>query len=156
MTIMVMFTACAMGSQDEKTQKSVNSGKKAASAPKGEKHTTITMTSGNTMIEAELDDSQTSRQFIATLPITLSMKRWDDREYYAHIPKLSESENTIPNYENGDVTYYTGGPSLAVFFAKAGHSSQENLIRMGKVTSDLSLFEQLGNEPEVKIAVKNN
>jgi len=45
------------------------------------------------------------------------------------------------------VTYYTGGPSFELFFAKEGQSSQGNLIRMGKVTSELSLFQQLGISP---------
>jgi NAD(P)-dependent dehydrogenase (short-subunit alcohol dehydrogenase family) len=54
---------------------------------------------------------------------------------------------TISNYKNGDVTYYTGGPSFELFFAKEGQSSQGNLIRMGKVTSELSLFQQLGISP---------
>jgi len=60
----------------------------------------------------------------------------------------------VRNYKNGDVTYYTGGPSFAVFFAKEGRSSQENLIRIGKVISDLSLFQQIENEVKVKINVK--
>jgi len=71
------------------------------------------------------------------------------------ISKLSETGNAIPDYENGDVTYYTGGPSFTVFFAKAGKSSQGNLIRMGKVTSDLSLFEQLGHEAKITIDIKD-
>lgn len=153
--VITMLTGCAIDKPGEKNSEPVNGTQQAMPAPQGESPVEITMTSGNTVIEAELDDSETSLQFIAALPVTLLMKRSDDREYYARIPKLSEHGKAIADDENGDVTYYTGGPSFAVFFAKAGKSSQANLIRMGKVTSDLALFEQLGNEAEITVAVKN-
>ncbi|MGE4588851.1 MAG: cyclophilin-like fold protein [Acidaminococcaceae bacterium] len=164
MSIMTIFTGCSMDRQggesrktlNEAVKKSVDNAQKQAVDNKTANTTIITMTFGSSVVEAELDDSETSREFIARLPITLSMKRSDDREYYARIPKLSENGNAIPDYKNGDVTYYTGGPSLAVFFAKEGQSSQANLIRIGKITSDLSIFQQLENGVEVKIAVKNN
>ena len=154
MLFILMLTGCAMDRTEEKSSKPVDEEQQARSLVKGENPVKINLISGSTVIEAELDNSETSKQFVSTLPITLSMKQSDDREYYARIPKLSENGNAIPDYENGDVTYYTKGPSFAVFFAKAGKSSQGNLIRMGKVTSDLSLFEQLGNEATITIELK--
>ncbi|WP_094605777.1 hypothetical protein SPSIL_005760 [Sporomusa silvacetica DSM 10669] len=116
--------------------------------------TKITLTAGDTVIEAELDDNETSKDFIASLPITLPMKRYDDREYYGHIAKLSENGPSIPDFFNGDVTYHPGGPSFAVFFGREEDSYQPGLIRMGRITSDLSLFGKLGESPAVRIEVK--
>ena len=45
------------------------------------------------------------------------------------------------------------GPSFAVFFDGAERSSQSGLIRMGKVTSPLSVFEELGETIEITIEV---
>jgi hypothetical protein len=154
MLIIAIFTGCTRDKEKEKSSELVKKTQGVA-VIQGEAPIKITMTSGSIVIEAELDDSETSRQFIETLPVILVMKRSDDREYYARIPRISENGKAISNYENGDVTYYTGGPSFAVFFAKAGKSSQGGLIRMGKVTSDLSEFEQLGNEAKITIAVKD-
>lgn len=114
--------------------------------------TVITLTVGDTVLTAELEDSQTTRDFLATLPRTMSMNRYDDREYYGKVgTALSEVGTAISDYANGDVTYYVPGGSFAIFFGKADSSSQSGLIRMGRMTSDLTLFDSLPDEAEVRI-----
>lgn len=115
--------------------------------------TQITMTAGETVITAELDNSETSQEFLATLPCTLQMNRYDDREYYGRIDPLSENGTAIESFQNGDLTYYPAGPSLAVFFDKEDTSRQGGLIRMGKITSDLSAFATMGETEEVLIEI---
>lgn len=118
-----------------------------------EETTQITMTAGETVITAELDNSETSREFLATLPRTMEMNRYDDREYYGRMEEISENGIAIESFENGDLTYYPAGPSLAVFFDKEDTSRQGGLIRMGKITSDLSAFETMGETAEVLIEI---
>ena len=115
--------------------------------------TEIIMKFGETEITAVLDDSETSKAFLDLLPLTLNMRRYADREYYAAIEQLPENGAFIPDFENGDVTYYTAGKSLAVFFGNAGNSSQNGLIRMGRITSDLSLFENINDSVTVTITL---
>ena len=112
----------------------------------------ITLAFGDAMIQAVLDDSETARAFLDLLPITLTMSRYDDREYYAPIGELPENGEAIDDFENGDVTYYTAGSSLAIFFGNAENSSQGDLIRMGRITSDLSLFDAIGDSVPVTIS----
>lgn len=117
-----------------------------------EKSVPITLTIGSTVIKATLDNSQTSKAFLATLPRTMSMTRYGDREYYGKVGKaISEEGQKINDYSNGDVTYYAAGRSFAIFYAKEGESSQSGLIRMGKITSDLRDFEKLSGTVEMKI-----
>lgn len=118
--------------------------------------TNITMTFGDTVITAMLDDSETSRAFIERLPMTLTMERYADREYYASIEELPENGEAIEDFENGDVTYYTAGKSLAIFFGNADNSSQGDLIRMGRITSELSLFDGLGDSITVTISLSES
>lgn len=113
----------------------------------------ISMTVGDTVITAALDNSETTQAFLATLPRTLTMNHYGGREYYGRIEALPESGETMADFENGDVTYYPAGPSFAIFFAGEDSSSQGGLIRMGKITSDLSVFEALGNSVEIHIEV---
>lgn len=113
----------------------------------------LRMTAGEVVITAEVDQSETTQAFLATLPRTLEMNRYGDREYYGRIESIVESGETIEDYENGDVTYYPGGPSFAVFFGDAENSDQGGLIRMGRITSDLTLFEQLGDTEEILIEI---
>ena len=111
----------------------------------------ITMTAGEKVITARLDESETTKAFLATLPRTFTMRRYGDREYYGRMEEITKNGEKISDFENGDVTYYPGGPSFAVFFAGAGRSSQSGLIRMGKITSGISLFENLGESVEMQV-----
>lgn len=116
-----------------------------------EKSTEIMMQFGDTKITAVLDNSETSKAFLELLPLTLDMQRYADREYYAAINELPEDGERIPDFENGDVTYYTAGKSLAIFFGNAENSNQSDLIRMGRITSDLSSFEYMDDSVTVTI-----
>lgn len=118
--------------------------------------TEIELAFGDTVMTAVLDDSETSRGFIRMLPLTLTMNRYADREYYAALGELPENGAAIDDFENGDVTYYTDGKSLAIFFGNADTSSQDGLIRMGRITSDLSLFDTVGESEEVTISLSES
>lgn len=69
--------------------------------------TDITITVDGQVITATLDNSETSREFLATLPRTFTMNEYGGREYYGEIEALSENGNLIDDFENGDVTYFT-------------------------------------------------
>ena len=45
------------------------------------------------------------------------------------------------------------GKSLAIFFGNEGNSSQGGLIRMGKITSDLSVFETMEDNVSVTVEI---
>ena len=118
--------------------------------------TNIKMLFDETEIMAVLDDSETSRAFLEQLPLTLNMRRYADREYYSAIDPLPEDGEWIPDYENGDVTYYAAGKSLAIFFGNEENFTQGGLIRMGRITSDLSLFAEMKDSVTVTIEIKEN
>ncbi len=115
--------------------------------------TVISLVFGDTVMTALLDDSETSLAFIKMLPLTLTMNRYANREYYAALGELPENGVGIDDFENGDMTYYTNGKSLAIFFGNEDISNQDGLIRMGRITSDLSLFDTVGESVEVMISI---
>lgn len=140
----------AMGDEFEVTMELADENKAEATEPSAET-TEISLTAGDTVITATLDNSETTQAFLATLPRTLTMNHYGGREYYGRIEALPENGEAIADFENGDVTYYPAGPSFAIFFAGADSSSQGGLIRMGKITSDLSVFGTLGDSVEMRI-----
>ena len=147
--------------QEQSSETSVESAQidTAESSPSNEadtEQTEIELSFGDTVMTAVLDDSETSRAFIKMLPLTLTMNRYADREYYAALGELPENGAVIDDFENGDVTYYTNGKSLAIFFGNADTSSQDGLIRMGRITSDLSLFDTVGESAEVTISLSES
>lgn len=60
------------------------------------------------------------------------------------------------NFENGDITYCPTNNTLAIFYAQ---TSRPNLtmevIPIGKVTSDLSVFNVLENHENVTFMINN-
>lgn len=104
---------------------------------------------------ASLDDSETSRDFLSLLPLTIDMTRFYDREYAGSLSPASLSRNgeEIDDFENGDVTYYVAGNALAIFFDKETESDQGGLIRMGKITSDLDILINLQGDTQMTITL---
>lgn len=114
----------------------------------------IKMTIGKTVITATLNDSGTTKAFVASLPRTMTMNRYDDREYYGRIgTPLPEDGERVETFVNGDITYFTTGGSFAIFFDKDNESRQSGLIRMGRITSDLNVFHDFEDNIEVRIEV---
>ena len=128
----------------------------AAQAAEGASGTAITITAGKAVITAVLDDSKTSKDFIKMLPLTILMKRWGDREYYGKLPKaLSEEGRQQDYFENGDVAYWPSGGSFALFFNdKVNPKMSSPLVIMGKITSDLGVFENMGEATEMRVELK--
>lgn len=134
----------------EETEKMQNAEKENS---KQTNTTKIKMLFGETEITAVLDNSGTSKAFMDLLPLTLDMRRYADREYYASIEPLPEDGEVIPDYKNGDVTYYVPGKSLAIFFGNEENFTQGGLIRMGRITSELSLFAEMNDSVTVTIEI---
>lgn len=111
----------------------------------------ITMTAGTAVITAERHDNPTTRDFVASLPVTMPMTRWGEREYYGKVGKrLSDKGPQQSGFQDGDVAQYVPGGSLAVFFNSKVNSDISHLIVMGKVTSDLNVLDALGESGEMR------
>ncbi len=107
-------------------------------------------------IKATLDDSETTRDFLKLLPLTIKMTGFYGREYAAGLnANISVNGEVIDDYSNGDVTYYIAGNALAIFYANEELSSQSGLIRMGRITSSLEDFKNLGENPEFTITLES-
>lgn len=107
----------------------------------------IKISIGDKILTATLNDTPTSQDFIARLPLTLQMSRHDNREYYAAI-SLSKSASTEDGYVVGDICYWAPGNCIVFYYAK-GYSG--SLLKMGRITSDLSIFKSLDNNIAVII-----
>lgn len=104
------------------------------------------------IIRATLNTSKTSEEFLKLLPLKIQMTNWDNREFYGKLPeKLFNGEKELETYSNGDVTYFPRGNSFAIFYDKDDISKQSGLIKIGEITSDLSIFKKLPKNIEIYI-----
>src|SRR5262249_55518678 len=81
----------------------------------------IRITLNDKTITATLIDSETTRDFISLLPLTLTMNDLFGREKFGHLPRsISEGGKRTRIYEVGDVIYWSPGPDVAMYYRHDG------------------------------------
>lgn len=113
----------------------------------------IILTFGGEQVEAVLNDSTAAKEFQEMLPLTLSMTRMGEHEYYDALPQpLTHAEEVQTGYTVGDLAFWTPGDLFAMYFDEP-EKAPEGLMILGRITSDLSVFDNFGNPEEVQIAI---
>ncbi|VXD05178.1 Cyclophilin (modular protein) [Pseudomonas sp. 8Z] len=92
---------------------------------------------GEAIITATLDDTPSSRDFIAQLPLNIDLKDYASTEKIAYLPHKLSTTNAPPGIDPqiGDITYYAPWGNLAIFYQDFGYS--QGLIRLGRITAGL-------------------
>ena len=95
-------------------------------------------------INATLDDNATSRDFVALLPLSLTLTDYAQTEKISNLPKRLSTQGAPASITPvaGDITYYAPWGNLALFY-KDGHDSS-GLVRLGKVDSGIEALKRPG------------
>lgn len=120
---------------------------RAAAAETGVKLMKIKLTVNDAVLTGFLNDSSTSEDLYDKLPIRLTMYPHENREVYGEI-HLAKTTNTQNGYRIGDISYWTPGNALVVFYGKGYTGS---LIPMGRITSGLDKLTEINNSFSVLI-----
>lgn len=90
-------------------------------------------------------------------PLTISMNGFGGREYYGGVDFYPEDENLVGGgniFDNGDITYCEAHHNMAVFYAQTDKPVLSvDVIPIGRVTSDLSVFENLDRREEITFSL---
>lgn len=114
--------------------------------------TPITITAGDTVITAALNDSQVSQDLIAMLPVTLPWFRNYGIEYITELAApLTEDGPFYTDVQPGDLVYYNPMDSITIIYEET--SSVPTLTYMGEITSDLAVFRDLPDNVDLHIAL---
>src|SRR5882724_8497193 len=107
----------------------------------------IKVTVGDSDLTATLVDSETTRDFVSMLPLTLTMNDLFGREKFGHLPRaISEGGKRTRTYEVGDVIYWSPGPDVAMFYRQDGQSiPSPGIIVMGKIDSGVEALNVAGS-----------
>lgn len=99
-------------------------------------------------VEAALNNSEMTRDFISLLPLVLTMKDLFGREKFASLPRpISREGSQVQNYEIGDIAYWAPGEDITIFYKQDGQKMEEGLYILGKVESDIAPFDTPGCVP---------
>lgn len=118
----------------------------------------ITITIGGKVLDGVIYDTALAREIKEYFPLTISMSSFGGREYYGGVDFYPAEENLTgggKTFENGDITYCEAHHNMAVFYAQTDNPDLSvDVIPIGKVTSDLSVFEELGSSEEITFSLK--
>lgn len=117
--------------------------------------TAITITIGDTVLEGVLYDTALANEISEYFPLTISMTGFGGREYYGGVDFYPENlEGGQTTFENGDITYCEAHHNMAIFYAQTDDPILSvEVIPIGKVTSDLSVFDNLDSREEITFSL---
>jgi hypothetical protein len=107
----------------------------------------IRLTIGERAVTARLIDSETARDFVSLLPLTLTMNDLVGREKFGHLPRtLSKGGKHVRTYEVGEVVYWSPGPDVAVFYRHDGSSiPSPGIVVLAKIGPHADALDMAGS-----------
>lgn len=119
--------------------------------------TAIKIMIGDIILDGVIYDTALAQEIKEYFPLTISMSGFGGREYYGGVDFYPEEENLVggaKNFENGDITYCEAHHNMAIFYAQTDNPNLSvDVIPIGKVTSDLSVFENLDSREEITFSL---
>lgn len=120
--------------------------------------TAITITIGDTVLDGVIYDIALAQEIKEYFPLTISMSGFGGREYYGSVDFYPADENLVGGantVHDGDITYCEAHHNMAIFYAQTDDPVLSvDVIPIGRVTSDLSVFENLDSREEMTFALK--
>lgn len=118
--------------------------------------TNITITAGDTVITATLNNTQTANDISDLLPLTINAKDWKEKAYYGRIrEEISVDGSQHNELQSGDIVYWIDGKSIMFYYDGTKNSNITTpVITIGKITSDLKAFENLDDTVEIRVELK--
>ena len=107
--------------------------------------TRITITAGDVVIPAILNDSVTSQDLISKLPYTMTSRRYS-HDYCGVMPDplVYNEEDVHYGWLNGDLAFARDSDYFVMFFADEENSSvYGHQITLGKINADLEVLRGL-------------
>ena len=106
----------------------------------------ITISSGDLVMEAALNDNTIANKLEGILPITTTTNTWGEEIYFT-IPLEEILENTQEIVEEGDLGYWPPGHAFCIFFgvtpASRGTEIRAASAVIGKVLGDATRFKEI-------------
>lgn len=110
----------------------------------------IAFTAGDTTLTATLEDSAAARDFVARLPLNLTLKDYAGIERIAYLDKPLNITGIPAGHKAkaGDITYYAPWGNVAIFGKGFGYAS--GLVILGSFDDEFSM---LFKSPQTEVAI---
>ena len=119
--------------------------------------TAIKITIGDIVLDGVIYDTALAQEIKEYFPLTFSMSGFGGREFYGGVDFYPAEENLVGGgntFNNGDITYCEAHHNMAIFYAQTDNPVLSvDVIPIGRVTSDLSIFENLDSREEITFSL---
>ena len=119
--------------------------------------TAIKITIGDIVLDGVIYDTALAQEIKEYFPLTISMSGFGGREFYGGVDFYPAEENFVGGgntFNNGDITYCEAHHNMAIFYAQTDNPVLSvDVIPIGRVTSDLSVFENLDSHEEITFSL---
>lgn len=114
-------------------------------APEQSENMKIRLTVGDTVKTATMSDSETTRDFLSLLPLTLTLDDYVGTEKISMLPRRLSTAGAPPGSDPspGDIAIYAPWGNLAIYYQDAGYAS--GLITLGRIDDGLEAFRVPGS-----------
>jgi hypothetical protein len=93
------------------------------------------------VISATLANTRTAQEFIAMLPLTITMHDLFKREKFGPLPGAISGKGTRTRaYEVGDIVCWAPGPDLAIFYRHDGQTISGGVHVLGRIDAGAEAF----------------
>ena len=108
-------------------------------------HMKIRIKVGEKEVTASLNDSQTARDFVSLLPLTLTLEDYAKTEKISYLPRKLSIEGAAAGSDPsvGDIAYYAPWGNLAIYYKDFGYSN--GLVILGKIDGGMEAFNAPGS-----------
>lgn len=104
----------------------------------------IQLTIDGREVIAILDDNATAMDFLALLPLTLTLSDFNRTEKVSDLPRRLSTEGAPDGIDPtvGDITYYAPWGNLALFYRDFGYAT--GLVRLGRIDAGIDVLSKPG------------
>lgn len=105
----------------------------------------IQLSDGTVRLTATLYDNPATRDFVALLPLSLTLSDYANTEKVSDLPKKLSTQGAPLGYAAslGDITYYAPWGNLALFYRDFSYA--RGLVLLGKLDEGLDYLSQLNS-----------
>lgn len=107
---------------------------------------------GDVVMRGFLNDTAVAKEFMEIMPQTMRLSRYADREYYGSINgRISAEGEQKRTFSKGEISYCPANNTFAVWFDKEEQTLGMDIIKIGEITSDYSVFENMASSIELTV-----
>lgn len=118
-----------------------------------ENGTPVTITIGNTVIPATLNNSSSAKALIARLPFSMTLHKYSHDYCGVMQNPLPYDEKDVHNgWLNGDIDFARDGNYFTILYEDEENSKQYgHQITLGKIDGPLSVIKSMGDNIDIRI-----